>query len=340
MSSALFWLARYHVDGLRVDAVASMLYLDYGRKAGEWIPNAFGGRENLGAIQFLRQLNEAVYRDHPDVQTIAEESTSWPMVSRPTYVGGLGFGMKWNMGWMHDTLDYLKEDPIHRKYRHDRLTFSIWYAFFENFVLPLSHDEVVHGKGSLVGKMPGDMWRQFANLRLLYGYMWGHPGKKLLFMGGDFGQRREWAHDESLEWHVLQYPEHAGVQRWIADLNRLYRDEPALHEVDFSPAGFEWVDCHDAEASVLSFLRRSSAGDPLLVVCNFTPVPRANYVVGVPNSGHWRELLNGDAVLYGGSGIGNLGGVDTAPVPAHGRYHSLTLTLPPLAAMFFKPDAA
>ena len=237
LSSALFWLDRYHVDGLRVDAVASMLYLDYGRKEGEWIPNAFGGRENLGAIDFLRQLNEAVYRDHPDIQVIAEESTAWPMVSRPVYLGGLGFGMKWNMGWMHDTLDYLREEPIYRKYHHDRLTFSIWYAFFENFMLPLSHDEVVHGKGSLLGKMPGDNWQQFANLRLLYGYMWGHPGKKLLFMGGEFGQRREWTHEGGLEWWVLQHPEHAGAQRWVADLNALYRAEPALHQVDFAPGG-------------------------------------------------------------------------------------------------------
>ena len=337
LSSALFWLDRYHVDGLRVDGVASMLYLDYGRREGEWIPNAFGGRENLAAVGFLRQLNEAVYRDHPDVQVIAEESTSWPMVSRPVYLGGLGFGLKWNMGWMHDTLDYLREPPIFRKYHHDRLTFSIWYAFFENFVLALSHDEVVHGKGSLVGKMPGDTWQQFANLRLLYGYMWGHPGKKLLFMGGEFGQRREWAHDEGLEWWVLQYPEHAGVRRWVADLNALLRAEPALHQVDFAPAGFEWIDCHDADHSVLSFLRRPRAGPPVLVVCNFTPVPRANYVVGVPQDGYWQELLNSDATLYGGSGMGNLGGVEAAPVPAQGRFHSLALTLPPLAVLFLKP---
>ncbi|MDH5207146.1 MAG: 1,4-alpha-glucan branching protein GlgB [Burkholderiaceae bacterium] len=338
LSSALFWLDRYHVDGLRVDAVASMLYLDYGRKAGEWIPNAHGGRENLGAVQFLRHLNESVYRDHPDVQVIAEESTSWPMVSRPVYLGGLGFGMKWNMGWMHDTLDYMRQPPIFRKYHHDRLTFSIWYAFFENFLLPLSHDEVVHGKGSLIGKMPGDAWQQFANLRLLYGYMWGHPGKKLLFMGGEFGQRREWTHEEGLEWWVLQHAEHAGAQRWVADLNALYRREPALHEADFDQAGFAWIDCHDADASVISFLRRPRAGPPMLVVCNFTPVPRANYVVGVPESGYWRELLNSDAVLYGGSGMGNMGGVDAAPVPAQGCFHSLVLTLPPLCALFLKPQ--
>ena len=340
VSSALFWLDAYHVDGLRVDAVASMLYLDYGRKAGEWIPNRYGGRENLGAVEFLRLLNQAVYRDHPDVQTIAEESTTWPMVSRPTYLGGLGFGLKWNMGWMHDTLDYMRTDPVHRKYRHDRLTFSLWYAFHENFVLPLSHDEVVHGKGALAGKMPGDTWQQFANLRLLFGYMWAHPGKKLLFMGGEFGQRREWTHDEGLEWWVLQFPEHAGLRRWVADLNRVYRAEPALHQVDFDAAGFEWVDCHDAENSVLSFLRRPRGdGAWVLAVCNFTPVPRSNYVVGVPCGGYWREIANSDATLYGGGGMGNLGGVEAAPVPAHGRFHSLALTLPPLAVLYLKNEA-
>jgi 1,4-alpha-glucan branching enzyme len=340
LSSALFWLDRYHIDGLRVDAVASMLYLDYGRKPGEWVPNRYGGKENLEAIEFLRMLNEAVYRDHPDVQTVAEESTAWPMVSRPAYVGGLGFCMKWNMGWMHDTLDYLAQDPIHRKYHHDRITFSIWYAFAENFVLPLSHDEVVHGKGSLVGKMPGDTWQQFANLRALYGYMWAHPGKKLLFMGSEFGQRREWAHEEPLEWWVLQYPEHVGLQRWVADLNHVYRVEPALFEVDFDQAGFEWVDCHDAQASVISFLRKPRNGrGPILVVCNLTPMPRTNYLVGVPSGGYWKELLNSDAPLYGGSGLGNYGGVEAAPVPAHGRFHSLTLTLPPLSAIFLKHEA-
>ncbi len=340
MSSALFWLDRYHVDALRVDAVASMLYLDYGRKAGEWVPNRHGGNENLDAIEFMRQLNQAVYRDHPDTQTIAEESTAWPMVSRPIHTGGLGFGLKWNMGWMHDTLDYLREQPIHRKYHHDRLTFSIWYAFFENFVLALSHDEVVYGKGSLVGKMPGDTWQQFANLRLLFGYMWAHPGKKLLFMGGEFGQRREWSHDESLEWWVLRLPEHEGVQRWVADLNAVYRARPALHEVDFAPAGFEWVDCHDSDASVLSFLRRPRVGTPVLAVCNFTPVPRHNYTLGVPQGGWWRELLNSDARIYGGGGMGNLGGVESAPVPAHERPHSLSLTLPPLAMLLLQPDVS
>jgi 1,4-alpha-glucan branching enzyme len=270
---------------------------------------------------------------------IAEESTAWPMVSRPPYTGGLGFGLKWNMGWMHDTLDYLREQPIHRRYHHDRLTFSIWYAFFENFVLALSHDEVVYGKGSLVGKMPGDTWQQFANLRLLFGYMWAHPGKKLLFMGGEFGQRREWSHEEALEWWVLRYPEHEGIQRWVADLNAFYRAQPAMYEVDFEPAGFEWVDCHDADASVLSFLRKPRAGAPVLAVCNFTPVARHNYTLGVPQDGWWRELLNSDAQIYGGSGMGNLGGVEAAPVPAHGRRHSLSLTLPPLAMLLLKPGA-
>ena len=339
LSSALFWLDKYHIDGLRVDAVASMLYLDYGRAEGEWVPNIYGGKENLDAILFLRKLNELVYQAYPDVQTIAEESTSWPMVSRPTHLGGLGFGMKWNMGWMHDTLDYMRQDPIHRKHHHDRLTFSIWYAFYENFVLPLSHDEVVYGKGSLLSKMPGDSWQQFANLRLLYGYMWAHPGKKLLFMGGEFGQRREWQHDESLEWHVLQYAEHGGIKQWVADLNHFYLREPALHEVDFQDHGFEWVDCHDTQNSTLSFLRKSRDGrSTVLVVCNFTPVMRQNYLVGVPYGGFWREVLNSDALFYGGSGAGNLGGVEAAPVPAHGRFHSLTLTLPPLAVLYFKHE--
>jgi 1,4-alpha-glucan branching enzyme len=339
LSSALFWLDQYHVDGLRVDAVASMLYLDYARRGGEWVPNIHGGRENLEAIQFLHALNEAAYRDHPDVQVIAEESTAWPMVSRPVHVGGLGFGMKWNLGWMHDTLRYFSQDPIHRRHHQDRLTFSIWYAFNENFVLPLSHDEVVHGKGSLIGRMPGDTWQQFANLRLLYGWMWGHPGKKLLFMGGEFGQRREWQHEESLEWHVLQYPDHAGVMQWVADLNRLYAGEPALHEVDFEGSGFEWIDTGDTQASVLSFLRKSRDGTrTVLVACNFTPVPRGNYNLGVPHPGYWRELLNSDAASYGGSGIGNHGGVHARPVPAHGRPYSLNLTLPPLAALILRHE--
>ena len=336
LSSAHYWLDEYHFDGLRVDAVASMLYLDYGRREGEWIPNRHGGRENLEAIEFLRMLNESVYRDFPDVQTIAEESTAWPMVSRPVYLGGLGFGMKWNMGWMHDTLSYFRQDPLFRRYHHNTITFSMIYAFNENFVLPLSHDEVVHGKGSLIGKQPGDSWQQFAGMRLLYGYMWTHPGKKLLFMGGEFGQRREWTHEGELEWWVLQFAEHAGLQRWVADLNRLYRSEPALHEVDFEPAGFEWIDASDHESSTLACLRRSRNGETVLVVCNFTPVPRHGYRVGVPQAGYWRELANSDALAYGGSGIGNLGGLDSQPLPAHGRAHSLSLTLPPLATVILK----
>ena len=339
LSSALFWLGCYHADGIRVDAVASMLYLDYGRQAGEWVPNAKGGRENLSAIRFLQQLSEAVYRDHPDVQLFAEESTAWPMVSRPVYLGGLGFGVKWNMGWMHDTLDYMRQEPIYRKFHHDRLTFSIWYAFSENFVLPLSHDEVVYGKGSLIGRMPGDAWQQFANLRAMYGYMWAHPGKKLLFMGGEFGQRREWTHEGQLEWFVLSHAEHAGVARWIGDLNALMRAEPALHELDFEAAGFEWIDARDSDASVITFVRRGRRGAPILVVCNFTPVPRSNYMVGVPAPGFWKEVLNSDARHYGGSGAGNLGGVESAPVAAQGRFNSLALTLPPLSTVFFRLES-
>ena len=338
-SSALFWLDRYHVDGIRVDAVASMLYLDYGRKHGEWIPNEYGGRENLEAIHFLRYLNEAVYREHPDVQTVAEESTAWPMVSRPTYLGGLGFGLKWNMGWMHDTLKYFSDDPVYRKYHQDQLTFSIWYGFSENFMLPLSHDEVVHGKGTLIGRMPGDEWQQFANLRLLFGYMWAHPGKKLLFMGGEFGQRREWQHEESLEWHVLQYTGHAGVHRWVQDLNAAYRAEPALHQLDCSAEGFEWVEANDRENSVLSFIRKSREGrDIVLVACNFTPIPRTSYMLGVPRGGRWREILNSDASIYGGGGSGNFGGIEAAPVTAQGRPNSITATLPPLAVVMFKSE--
>jgi 1,4-alpha-glucan branching enzyme len=337
LSSAMFWLDKYHIDGLRVDAVASMLYLDYARQEGEWVPNAYGGKENIEAIWFLRRLNEAVYREHPDTQMIAEESTAWPMVSRPSYVGGLGFGLKWNMGWMHDTLGYFSQDPVFRKYHHNEITFGIWYAFHENFVLPLSHDEVVYGKGALIGKMPGDEWQQFANLRLMYGYMWAHPGKKLLFMGGEFGQKREWTHEESLEWHVLQFSHHAGMINWMRDLNRFYRSAPALHQRDFSNDGFEWVDCHDAEESVLSFLRRGSDGSWVLVVCNCTPVMRDDYRVGVPLGGYWEECLNSDATCYGGSGQGNMGGVEAAPLPAHGRFHSVSLRLPPLSALYLRP---
>lgn len=336
-SSALFWLDKYHVDGLRIDAVASMLYLDYGRKEGDWVPNHYGGRENLEAIGFLRRLNEVLYQEKPGVQTIAEESTAWPMVSRPTYIGGLGFGLKWDMGWMHDTLEYMTKDPIYRKYHHNNLTFRLLYAFFENFVLPLSHDEVTHGKGSLIGKMPGDDWQKFANLRLLFGYMYAQPGKKLLFMGGEFGQWREWAHDESLEWHLLQYSPHSGLQRWVSDLNRLYRQEPALHELDFEQTGFEWIDCNDVEQSVISLIRRGQCPDDIIaVVCNFTPMTHFGYRIGVPRPGFWSELLNSDAREYEGSGQGNLGGVEAAPIPWHGRPYSLTITLPPLAAAFFK----
>jgi len=340
ISSALFWFDKYHIDGLRVDAVASMLYLDYARNQGEWIPNRFGGRENIEAIDFLRILNQAVYRDHPDVTMIAEESTAWPMVSRPTDAGGLGFGLKWNMGWMHDTLEYMKQDPIHRRYHHGQLTFSLIYAFNENFVLPLSHDEVVYGKGSLVGKMPGDDWRQFANLRTLYGYMWAHPGKKLLFMGGEFGQRREWTHEGELEWWVAELPEHAGIKHLVRDLNRIYRREPALHRIDFSPDGFEWLDLGSADISVIAFLRKApDHGAPLLVVCNFTPVPRPNYLVGVPSRGVWHEILNTDAREYGGSGWGNLGGVESVPVSTQGRLESVNLHLPPLAAIVLRLES-
>jgi 1,4-alpha-glucan branching enzyme len=333
-SSAMSWLDRYHIDGLRVDAVASMLYLDYSRREGEWIPNPFGGRENLDAIDFLRRLNVEVYAAHPDVQMIAEESTSWPMVSRPTYVGGLGFGMKWDMGWMHDTLQYFERDPVHRRFHHENLTFRSLYAFTENFVLPLSHDEVVHGKGSLLGRMPGDNWQKFANLRLLYGWMFGQPGKKLLFMGSEFGQWREWDHDRSLDWHYSGEPMHAGVGRWLGDLNRLYREEPAMHQHDFDSAGFSWVDANDSDQSVASFLR--SAGDRhVLCAFNFTPVPREAYRLGVPCAGRWVEALNSDAEVYGGSGWGNMGGVNAEAEPWHGRPYSVTVSLPPLGAVFF-----
>ncbi|MGH7824245.1 MAG: 1,4-alpha-glucan branching protein GlgB [Candidatus Binatia bacterium] len=337
ISNALFWLDRYHVDGLRVDAVASMLYLDYGRKEGEWIPNRYGGRENIEAIEFLRRMNAEVYGHYPDVQTIAEESTAWPMVSRPAHLGGLGFGLKWDMGWMHDTLAYMSQDPIYRRYHHDKLTFRMIYAFHENFVLPLSHDEVVYGKGSLIGKMPGDDWQKFANLRLMFAYMYAQPAKKLLFMGAEFGQWSEWAHDWSLDWGLLDRPLHSGLLKWVEDLNRLYRSEPALHELDCDPAGFEWIDCNDADSSVFSLIRKGkSTNDVVLIACNFTPVPRVNYRVGAPGAGFWREMLNSDAAIYGGSGQGNMGGVEAVPISVHGRSYSLTLNLPPLGAVFFK----
>lgn len=337
ISSALYWLDRYHADGLRVDAVASMLYLDYGRKEGEWIPNPYGGRENLDAIYFIQRFNQAVYETHPDVQTIAEESTAWPMVSRPTYVGGLGFGMKWNMGWMHDTLEYFSKDPIHRKYHQNQLTFSIWYAFYENFILPLSHDEVVYGKGSLLRKMPGDDWQKFANLRLLFGYMYGHPGKKLLFMGGEFGQWDEWYHEKSLDWGLLDYSPHQGIQWWVRDLNRFHRSEGALFEEDFSSSGFEWIDFHDADSSLIAFLRKGENSKRMvLIVANFTPVPKENYRLGVPRGGFWEEVLNSDAEFYGGSGLGNSGGVQAENVASHGRTYSLSLTTPPLGVVFLR----
>jgi len=337
LSSALFWLEKYHADGLRVDAVASMLYLDYGRKEGEWIPNQYGGKENLEAIDFLRRFNEEVYRKFPDVQTIAEESTSWPMVSRPTYVGGLGFGMKWDMGWMHDTLEYMSRDAIHRKFHHEKLTFRMLYAYHENFVLPLSHDEVVYGKGSLIRKMPGDDWQKFANLRVLLGYMYAQSGKKLLFMGGEFGQWNEWYHEASLDWDLLALPAHEGLRKWVEDLNRVYRSEKALYERDFEPGGFQWIDCNDSQQSTISLMRKGNdEDDAILVACNFTPVPRHNYRVGVPKGGLWREILNSDSTDYAGSGQGNMGGIEAAPLPFHGQPYSLNLTLPPLAAVYFK----
>ncbi len=337
ISSAVFWLDRYHVDGLRVDAVASLLYRDYSRKEGEWVPNEHGGRENLEAIEFIKRMNETLYTFFPDILTVAEESTAWPLVSRPVYVGGLGFGMKWKMGWMHDTRSYMSRDPIHRSYHHDKLTFSMWYAYHENFVLPLSHDEVVHGKGSLIGKMPGDDWRKFANLRLLYGYMYAHPGKKLLFMGGEIAQWSEWRHDGSIEWHLLEYEKHSGMRHWLGDLNRVLKEEPALHRLDFEREGFEWIDHSDYRNSILSFVRRSEDGkDTLIVIGNFTPTPRLNYRVGVPSEGTWEEILNSDATFYGGSGAGNFGGVESTPVPYHGYYNSVSLHVPPLGLIILK----
>lgn len=337
ISSALFWLDKYHADGLRVDAVASMLYLDYSRKEGEWIPNHFGGNENIESMHFIKRLNETVYSNYPDVQMIAEESTAWQGVSRPTYLGGLGFGMKWNMGWMHDTLEYFSKNPVHRKYHHNELTFSFVYAFSENYVLSLSHDEVVHGKGALLSKMPGDDWQKFANLRLLLGYLYAHPGKKLLFMGGEFGQWDEWNHEKSLDWHLLQYAPHQGVQRWVKDLNQLYQKEKGLYQQDFNPVGFYCVDVHDWEQSVISFIRRGfDEKEDVIVVVNFTPVVRNQYRIGVPHAGYWKELLNSDAPIYGGSGQGNLGGKETEAIALHGFPQSLSLTIPPLGILFLK----
>ena len=341
ISSALFWLDKYHIDALRIDAVASMLYLDYSRAKGQWIPNKYGGKENLEAIEFLKQLNSVIYKEFPDVQTIAEESTSWPMVSRPLYLGGLGFGLKWNMGWMHDTLDYFSLDPIFRKYNHHKLTFSIWYAFYENFILTLSHDEVVYGKGSLIRKMPGDEWLKFANLRLLFGYMYGHPGKKLIFMGGEFGQHNEWNHETSLDWHLLGHHLHQGIRNWLRDLNWLYKNEPSLYEIDFHYSGFQWVDFRDWSQGVISFIRRGEREvSEILIICNNTPVLRVNYRIGVPSEGLWREVLNSDAEFYGGSGHGNLGQIVTEQVPFHGYNQSLLLTLPPLSILFLKHEKA
>jgi 1,4-alpha-glucan branching enzyme len=339
LSSALFWLDRYHADGLRVDGVSSMLYLDYARKAGEWIPNVHGGRENLPAISLLRELNETAYREHPDVQIIAEESTSWPLVSKPTTLGGLGFGLKWDMGWMHDTLDYFAKDPIYRAYHQNMLTFRSLYAFTENFVLPLSHDEVVYGKGSLLGKMPGDPWQRFASLRLLFSYMWAVPGKKLLFMGGEFGQYAEWNHDASLDWSLLERPEHGKLAQLVGTLNHLHRTEPALHQRDAESGGFEWIDGSNAAESILTFLRRGEGDEVVLVCLNFTPAPRVDYRVGVPKSGAWREAFNSDARELGGSGMGNLGRVLSEPVAWNGRRDSIKVTIPPLGAVFFRPDS-
>ncbi len=341
LSSAHFWLDRYHVDGLRVDAVASMLYLDYSRKDGEWIPNEYGGRENLDAIRFLQQFNRDVYRAYPHTHTIAEESTAWPMVSRPTDLGGLGFGMKWDMGWMHDTLKYLARQPIHRRHHHDEITFRAIYAFNENFMLPLSHDEVVHGKGSLLNRMPGDAWQKRANLRLLLANQFFQPGKKLLFMGGELGQPSEWNHEGELDWGVLDDPAHGGIQRLVTDLNALYRREPSLHATDFDPQGFHWIMANDRDRSALAFLRtspRETDHPPVLAIFNFTPVPRENVRIGIPMGGSWTELLNTDSQAYGGSDVGNLGTVDALPVPSHGHYHSLVLTLPPLGALALMPE--
>lgn len=338
-ANALFWLSEYHVDALRVDAVASMLYLDYSREPGEWVPNVHGGNEDLEAVAFIKRTNELVYAEHPGATTLAEESTAWPMVSRPTSMGGLGFGYKWNMGWMHDTLEYMQQDPINRRYHHDQITFGLVYAFNENFILPLSHDEVVHGKGSLINKMPGDEWQKLANLRLYYAFMYGHPGKQLLFMGGELAQYREWNHDIALDWDLLENPAHQGVQTLVRDLNALYKETPALYEVDFEPAGFEWIEGGDQENSVVSFLRRGrNPEDFVLVVCNFTPIVRHGYRVGTPEGGTYTEALNTDAETYGGSGVGNGGKLEAEAIPASGRNYSLQLTLPPLAAVILRPQ--
>jgi len=339
IANAHFWFDEYHIDGLRVDAVASMLYLDYSRKEGEWVPNRYGGRENLEAIEFLKKLNESVYGRFPNILMIAEESTAWPGVTRPVYLGGLGFGLKWNMGWMNDFLEYITKDPVHRKYHHGNLTFGLLYAFTENFILVLSHDEVVHGKGAMLSKMPGDDWQKFANLRTAYGFMYSHPGKKLLFMGGEFGVWEEWNHEKSLDWHLLQWERHQKLQRYVRDLNAVYQAHPALWQVDFSHEGFQWIDFLDSENSIISFIRKSqNADEQLVVICNFTPVPRAGYRLGVPGPGFYREILNSDSEIYGGSNMGNFGGVHAQAIPWHGLSHSIEITLPPLATVFFKPE--
>ncbi|MGE0760262.1 MAG: 1,4-alpha-glucan branching protein GlgB, partial [Pirellulaceae bacterium] len=339
VANALFWLDKYHIDGLRVDAVASMLYLDYSRKAGEWIPNQFGGRENIAAIDLLREFNRRTHGDFPGILTIAEESTAWGGVSHPTETGGLGFSIKWNMGWMNDTLRYLRHDPIHRRFHHDELTFSLIYAFTENFALPLSHDEVVHGKRSLLDQMPGDLWQKFANLRLLFSYMWTHPGKKLLFMGSDFGQWNEWNYDAELQWDLLQWDTHQGVQKLVADLNQFLRKEPALYELDFQSDGFEWIDCHSRDSSVLAYMRKAQNWeDHLIVALNFTPVVRTTHRLGVPQQRYYREVFNSDSKFYGGSNVGNFPGVMAEPVPHHGRPWSLKIQLPPLGCAVFKPE--
>ncbi|MGB4068984.1 MAG: 1,4-alpha-glucan branching protein GlgB [Nitrospira sp.] len=341
LNSALFWLDKYHIDGLRVDAVASMLYLDYGRQSGEWIPNEFGGKENLGAVSLLKELNVLVHREFPGAVTIAEESTSWPGVSRPTYTGGLGFTFKWNMGWMHDMLTFFQHDPIYRRFHQNQLTFGLLYAFSENFVLALSHDEVVHGKRTLLDKMPGDVWQRFANLRLLYGYMYSHPGKKMLFMGGEFGQWREWNHDTSLDWHLCEDEPHRGLQRLVRDLNRVYREEPALHEIDFDWSGFQWIDFSDADNSVIAYLRKANSTQAAIVcLCNFTPMPRHHYRIGVPESGWYQEIINTDGIAYGGSNMGNGGGVHATNTPSHNFPYSLTITLPPLSILLLKRQPA
>ncbi|HEX8897963.1 MAG TPA: 1,4-alpha-glucan branching enzyme, partial [Chthoniobacterales bacterium] len=340
IGNALFWLEKYHIDGLRVDAVASMLYLDYSRKAGEWIPNAFGGRENLDAVHFLKRFNEVCYERFPGIMTIAEESTAWPGVTQPTYLGGLGFGFKWNMGWMHDFLHYMALDPIFRRFHHNNITFSLMYAFAEHFILVLSHDEVVHGKRSLINKMPGDEWQQFANLRMFLAWMYGHPGKKLLFMGGEFGQRREWNHDRELDWELLSLPRHDGLRRLVQHLNYVYKNEPVLWDCDDTHEGFEWIDFHDSENSVVAFMRRSRDGGVIVFAVNATPVVRQGYRLGVPSAGFYRELINTDAETYGGSNVGNMGGFEAEDFPWQGRTHSLMISLPPLAAVAFKLEAA